>query len=95
VALDKLNSRRYRVHKQRVFDRDGRICRYCGSDEEPLHIDHIIPCAVFDMSDPAQQRECFNFSNLQPLWRADNLRKSNIRPDGTRARFASKNPNDY
>jgi hypothetical protein len=43
LALDKLNSRKYRVHKERVFMRDGRVCRYCGSDEEPLHIDHIIP----------------------------------------------------
>ena len=42
MALDKLNSRKYRAHKERVFNRDGRICRYCGSDEEPLHIDHII-----------------------------------------------------
>lgn len=63
------------------------------------HVDHIIPCAAFDLSDPAQQLECFNFSNLQPLWGLDNIRKSNIRPDGTRARFvkvaASTNLDDY
>ena len=40
------------------------------------HIDHIRPCASFDLTDPAQQRECFHYSNLQPLWAADNLRKS-------------------
>ena len=40
------------------------------------HIDHIRPCASFDLSDPAQQRECFHYSNLQPLRAADNLRKS-------------------
>jgi hypothetical protein len=31
------------------------------------HIDHIIPCAAFDLTDPQQQRQCFNWSNLQPL----------------------------
>lgn len=41
------------------------------------HIDHIRPCASFDdLNDPAQQRECCHFSNLQPLWAADNIAKS-------------------
>jgi hypothetical protein len=39
-------------------------------------IDHIRPCASFDLLDPEQQKCCFHFSNLQPLWRADNRRKS-------------------
>lgn len=39
-------------------------------------VDHIIPCASFDFSDPEQQRKCFHFSNLQPLWWHENLSKS-------------------
>lgn len=39
------------------------------------HIDHIKPCASFDLSDPAQQRTCFHYTNLQPLWARDNLAK--------------------
>jgi hypothetical protein len=39
------------------------------------HIDHIRPCASFDLLDPEQQRQCFHWSNLQPLWAADNIRK--------------------
>ncbi|WP_102945296.1 hypothetical protein [Stenotrophomonas sp. VV52] len=39
------------------------------------HVDHIKPCAWFDHTDPAQFRECWALSNLQPLWAADNLRK--------------------
>ena len=39
------------------------------------HVDHIRPCASFDLADPEQQRQCFHYSNLQPLWAADNIRK--------------------
>ena len=40
------------------------------------HIDHIRPVSSFDLSDPEQVRACFHFTNLQPLWQEDNLRKS-------------------
>lgn len=39
------------------------------------HIDHRIPCAEFDLRDEAQQRQCFHYSNLQPLWGAENCAK--------------------
>jgi len=39
------------------------------------HIDHIKPCVLFDLSDPDQQRECFHYTNLQPLWAKDNQSK--------------------
>jgi len=41
------------------------------------HIDHRIPCKAFDLTDPQQQRICFWYRNLQPLWSFDNLSKSN------------------
>ncbi len=43
------------------------------------HVDHIKPCYEFDLTDELQQRECFHFSNLRPLWATDNL--SRPRPD--------------
>ncbi len=39
------------------------------------HIDHVVPCAAFDLRDLKQQMECFHFSNLQPLWAAENCAK--------------------
>jgi hypothetical protein len=45
------------------------------------HIDHIIPCAEFDLRDPVQQNRCFHYSNLQPLWAFDNISKKDKCPD--------------
>lgn len=39
------------------------------------HVDHIRPCKSFDLSDPKQQRKCFHYTNLQPLWAKKNLSK--------------------
>jgi hypothetical protein len=39
------------------------------------HIDHIKPCAKFDLSKELEQRACFNYSNLQPLWAEENWSK--------------------
>jgi hypothetical protein len=39
------------------------------------HIDHIKPCASFDLTKKKQQEICFHYTNLQPLWEVDNIRK--------------------
>ncbi len=40
------------------------------------HIDHIKPCASFNLLDEEEQKKCFNYKNLQPLWATENLSKS-------------------
>jgi len=40
------------------------------------HVDHIRPCASFDLSLDREQKKCFHYMNLQPLWAEDNRRKS-------------------
>lgn len=41
------------------------------------HIDHIRPLSKFDLSDPQQLIEACHYTNLQPLWWYENIRKSN------------------
>lgn len=43
------------------------------------HIDHVRPCCCFDLTKEADQRECFHYTNLQPLWAKDNLSKARSR----------------
>tara|TARA_B100000900_G_scaffold409732_2_gene426192 strand:+ start:543 stop:1022 length:480 start_codon:yes stop_codon:yes gene_type:complete len=45
------------------------------SNQGKWHVDHIRPCASFDLTDPDQQKACFHYTNLQPLWGIDNLCK--------------------
>ena len=66
MALDKLNSRRYKGQRERVFNRDGRMCQICGTDEGEMHIDHIIPRKVGGTHD---------LDNLRVLCKSCNLRK--------------------
>lgn len=41
-------------------------------------IDHIKPCASFDLTDPEQQKICFHYSNTRPLWGIQNRSKGAI-----------------
>jgi len=49
------------------------------------HIDHIVPQAFFDYTDPEQVRICWNYRNLRPLWATDNLLKGDSLPSDYQA----------
>jgi hypothetical protein len=38
--------------------------------------DHVKPCIAYDLSIVEEQYKCFNWKNVQPLWRLDNIQKS-------------------
>ena len=80
MALDKLNSRRYRKHKERVFLRDGRVCQLCGTDEGEMHIDHIIP---------RKAGGDHSLDNLRVLCKSCNLRKGALNEGVFLARTAT------
>lgn len=44
-------------------------------NDRNLHIDHFRPCSSFDLTDPAQQRLCCNWRNLQLLPATENFIK--------------------
>lgn len=47
------------------------------------HVDHIVPCSYFDLTDKDEQRVCFNWRNSQPLFSKENFSKGNILTDGS------------
>jgi 5-methylcytosine-specific restriction endonuclease McrA len=80
MALDNLNSRRYREQRERVFMRDGRACQLCGTDEGDMHIDHIIP---------RKSGGDHSLDNLRVLCKSCNLRKGALNEGVFLARTAT------
>jgi hypothetical protein len=48
-----------------IFERDGYVCRYCGDEKGPFHIDHIVPVAKGGDNNPLNLTvscQCCNLS---------------------------------
>lgn len=60
-----------RAHIEGLFKR-GMTWENYG---EVWHIDHVIPCAKFNLLDPVEQRRCFNYLNLSPEFASVNISK--------------------
>lgn len=45
------------------------------------HVDHIMPISSFDLTIREQVKQACHYTNLQPLWAVDNLRKGNRIPN--------------
>lgn len=53
-----------------------------GRGSDKWHADHIKACAEFNMYNEDEVKKCFHYSNYQPLWEPDNLRKSSKNAEG-------------
>lgn len=87
LALKNTNSPKYFKHDESIGCTPEFLRQYLESkflegmswgnyDKFGWHIDHILPCASFDLDDPAQQIKCFHYTNLQPMWAVDNWAKN-------------------
>lgn len=47
-----------------------------GNHGDVWELDHIIPCAQFDLTQIEEQRKCFHYSNLQPLFKTTKMAES-------------------
>jgi Prasinovirus endonuclease VII len=63
-----------KAHLARQFS-TGMSWKNYGHGHGKWNVDHRLPCAAFDLTDPEQQRRCFHFSNLQPMWHLLNVQK--------------------
>jgi hypothetical protein len=54
---------------------DGMSWENRGKGIDKWHIDHIRPCNTFDLTREDDQKRCFHYTNLRPLWEKDNLER--------------------
>lgn len=65
-----------KLHLEKQF-KLGMSWENYGKKEGQWSIDHILPLSKFDLTDRQQFIKVCHFSNLQPLWHVDNIRKGN------------------
>ena len=63
------------LHIESLFE-PGMTKENNGNGDGFWHLDHKMPCFSFDLSKLEQQKKCFHYKNLQPLWSNDNLKKA-------------------
>lgn len=42
------------------------------------HIDHVVPCASFDLTKEDDIKQCFSWKNIRPCWAVENLEKGSL-----------------
>jgi len=61
----------FKEHIEKQFQKD------MSWDKRNFVLDHILPCSSFDLSDLTQLKQCFHYTNVQPLTWEENSKKSN------------------
>lgn len=61
-----------RTHIERQFTKKMTWDKFMNGE---IHIDHVLPKASFDLSDPEEWKTCWSLPNLRPMFAKDNLQK--------------------
>jgi hypothetical protein len=62
-----------KIHLEKQFDKK---MNWQNMGIKGWHIDHKIACCKFDLTNEEEQKKCFHYTNLQPLWHTDHRKKS-------------------
>lgn len=77
-----------REHIGSQFNNGMNWDKFLNAGKLGIHIDHIKPIASFDLSKPSEQKKCFHYTNLQPMWAIENIRK------GSKLNYENTNNNN-
>jgi hypothetical protein len=61
-----------KIHIENQFTEGMTWEKFLNSE---IEIDHIKPCCAFDLSKEEEQKKCFHYTNLRPMWAEDNKNK--------------------
>lgn len=81
IAIDNLGCsiNKLKMHMQMKFHRNPRgkheYMTWDNNTRNGWHVDHMRPLSSFDLSDPEQLKIACHYTNLQPMWAEDNLKK--------------------
>lgn len=77
------SSEELRRHIESLWRSNMRWSNY-GFGSGRWQLDHVRPLALFSLADHDQQMAAFHYTNLQPLWYEDHLKKSATEETGWR-----------
>jgi hypothetical protein len=62
--------------EERFYDRStGEEMTWDNYSHKGWHVDHIFPLSRIDTSNTEQLKAALHYTNLQPLWAEDNMKK--------------------
>lgn len=64
------------LHLSSLFS-DGMNWYNYGNRKGQWSIDHIVPLSAFDLTNREQLLKACHYTNLQPMWQSENVRKGN------------------
>jgi hypothetical protein len=54
---------------------ESKLCNKCNNKK--LLTEFVLPCTYFNLHNEDEQKQCFNWKNLRPCWKIDNIKKGN------------------